>query len=98
VTVGILRLGCHEVVVPGRRRAAHQSGICRRLPGRQAERFGMDPAVVLRQDLGEAARPVRDSTAADLAARNRKRVTVTGKRRELDLLIASMMPARRRRC
>ena len=32
----------------------------------------MDPAVVLGQDLGDAARPVRNGTAADLAARNRK--------------------------
>jgi hypothetical protein len=54
----------------------------------------MDPAVVLGQDLGEAARPVRNGTAADLAARNRKPGNNTGKRREADLLIASMMPAR----
>ena len=43
-----------------------------RLPGRQAECFGMDPAVVLSQDLAEAAGPARDGAAADLAARNRK--------------------------
>jgi len=53
-------------------RGGISAGICGRLPGRRAERFGMHPAVVLGQDLGEAARPVRDSTAADLAARNRK--------------------------
>jgi hypothetical protein len=47
-------------------------GLRGRLPGRQAERFGMDPAVVLGQDLAEAARPVRDGAAADLAARDRK--------------------------
>jgi len=46
-------------------------GLRGRLPGRQAERFGMGPAVVLGQDLVEAARPVRDGTAADLAARDR---------------------------
>jgi hypothetical protein len=58
----------------------------------------MDPAVVLGQDLAEAARPVRDGAAADLAARDRKTgngYTVTGKRRELDLLIACMMPVQR---
>jgi hypothetical protein len=32
----------------------------------------MDPAVMLGEDLAEAARPVRDGTAADLAARDRK--------------------------
>ena len=44
------------------------------LPGRGAERFGMGwaRAVVLRQDLGEAAGPVRDGAAADLAARDRQ--------------------------
>src|SRR6266568_8214227 len=39
-----------------------------RLPRRQAERFGMDPTVMLGQDLAEAARTVRDGAAADLAA------------------------------
>ena len=47
-------------------------GLCERLPGRQAERFGMGPAVVLGQNLAEAAGPVRDGAAADLAAGNRK--------------------------
>ena len=43
-----------------------------RLPGRDAERFGVGPAVVFGQDLAEAAGPVGDGAAADLAARDRK--------------------------
>ena len=65
-----------------------------RLPGRQAECFGMDPAVVLSQDLAEAAGPgatVRRQIWQRVIGRW---VTVTGKRRELYLLIASMMPVR----
>jgi hypothetical protein len=42
------------------------------LPRGEAKRFGMGPAVVLGQDLAEAAGPVGDGTAADLAARDRK--------------------------
>jgi hypothetical protein len=38
----------------------------------EAERFGMGPAVVLGQDLTEAARPVGNGLTADLAARHRK--------------------------
>ena len=55
----------------------------------------MDPAVMPGQDFAEAARAVRDGTAADLAARNRKMGNGHGKRRELDLLITSMMPVQR---
>jgi hypothetical protein len=44
----------------------------RRLPGRDAEGFGMGPAVVLGQDLAEVAGPVRNGAVADLAARDRK--------------------------
>ena len=97
---GILGVGCHEVVVRADdARGRISAGFCGRLPGRQAERFGMDPAVVPGQDLGKAAGPVRDGAAADMAARDRQLgdghwETVTGKRRELDLLIASMMPVR----
>jgi hypothetical protein len=40
---------------------------CGGLPGRDAERFGMGPAVVLGQDLTEAAGPVRHGALADLA-------------------------------
>ena len=47
-------------------------GLRERLPGRQAERFRMGPAVVLGQDLAEAAGSVRDCATADLAAGNRK--------------------------
>ena len=43
-----------------------------RLPGREAECFGMGPAVVLGQDLAEAARPVGNGLTADLAACYRK--------------------------
>ena len=42
------------------------------LPGGQAERFGMGPAVVLGQGLAEAAGPVRHGAAADLAAGERQ--------------------------
>jgi hypothetical protein len=56
----------------GCRTARFVPGLRRRLPGRQAERFGMDPMVMLGQDLAEAARSVGDRAAADLAARDRK--------------------------
>jgi hypothetical protein len=42
------------------------------LLGRDAKRFGMGPAVVLGQDLAEAAGPVRDGAAADLATGDRQ--------------------------
>ena len=41
---------------------------CRGLPGRDAERFGMGPAVVLGQDLAKAAGAVRHGAVADFAA------------------------------
>ncbi len=44
----------------------------RRLLGREAERFGMGPAVVLGQDLTEAAGPVRDGAVADVATGDRQ--------------------------
>ncbi len=47
-------------------------GLRDRLPARQAERFGMGPAVVFGQDLAEVAWPVRDGAAADLAAGDRE--------------------------
>jgi hypothetical protein len=47
----------------------------------------MGPAVVLGQDLTEAAEPVRHGPVADLATGAGSWVTVTGKRREGDLLI-----------
>ena len=50
------------------RRRVGGAGVWDRLPGRRAERFGMGPAVVLGQDLAEAARPVGNGLAADLAA------------------------------
>jgi hypothetical protein len=44
----------------------------RALLGRDAERFGMGPAVVLGQDLTEVAGPVGHSATADLAAGDRQ--------------------------
>jgi hypothetical protein len=52
-----------------------------------AECFGMGPAVVLGQDLTEAAGPLRHGAVADLAAVTGSWVTVTGKRRGDDLII-----------
>jgi len=43
-----------------------------RLPGRDAERFGMGLAVMLGQDLTKAAGPVRHGAVADLATRDRQ--------------------------
>jgi hypothetical protein len=43
-----------------------------RLPGRNSERFGMDPAVVLGQHLADVTGPVSDGAVADLAAGDRK--------------------------
>jgi hypothetical protein len=43
-----------------------------RLPGRDAERFGMGPAVVPGQDLAEVPGLVGDGVVADLAAGDRK--------------------------
>jgi hypothetical protein len=42
------------------------------LPGQDAKRAGMGPAVVLGQDLAEAAGPIGDRAVADLAACDRK--------------------------
>ena len=42
------------------------------LPGRDSERFGVGPAVVLGQDLADLPWPVRDGAVADMAARDRK--------------------------
>jgi len=42
------------------------------LPGGEAKRFRMGAAVVLGQDVAEAARPVGNGLAADLAACHRK--------------------------
>jgi hypothetical protein len=72
-------------------------GIRGQLPGRQAERFRMGPAVVLGQDLAEAAGPVRDGAAANLAARDRK--TGNGHRETAGIGLAHRLhvasPARR---
>jgi hypothetical protein len=45
---------------------------CGGLLGKDAERFGMGPAVVLGQDRAEAAGPVRHGAMADLAAGDRQ--------------------------
>ena len=47
-------------------------GLRDQLSGCEVERFGMDPAVVLGQDLREGAWPVRDGAVADLASGDRK--------------------------
>jgi hypothetical protein len=48
------------------------AGSLRSLLGREAERFGVGPAVVLGQDLTEAAGPVSDGAVADLATGDRQ--------------------------
>jgi hypothetical protein len=74
VTAGALR-PAHKVIRDsfagdGIRRAlrAARGG----LPGRDAERLGMGPAVVLSKDLTEPARPVRHGAPANLAAGDRQ--------------------------
>ena len=90
VTAGALPPGSSKVV---RGQSGAGDGTCgvtrqlRRLLGRDAERFGIGPAVVPGHDLTEAAGPVRHGALADLAAVTGSRVTVTGKRREGGLLI-----------
>ena len=48
------------------------AGLRNRLPGCDVKRFGMGPAVVPGQDLGEGAGPVSDGVVADLAAGDRE--------------------------
>jgi hypothetical protein len=73
VTAAFSGSACHEVAPgPATPAADLVPGFCGRLPGRQAERFGMSAAVVPSQDLGETAGPVREGAAADLAARDRQ--------------------------
>ena len=73
----------------GRRRRylRGNAGSLRGLLGRETERFGMGPAVVLSEDLTEAAGPVRDGAWQIWQRVTGSWVTVTGKRREGDLLI-----------
>ena len=72
VTAGVLQPGAWQGVSgPATRRRRYVRGLRDRLPGCDAEDFGMSPAVVLRQDLTEVARPVRDGAVADLAAGDR---------------------------
>jgi hypothetical protein len=70
VTVPDLTEG--KVVLGRPASAAVSAGIRDRLPGREVERFGMGPAVVLGEDLSEGTGPVRDGAVADLAAGDRK--------------------------
>jgi hypothetical protein len=70
-----------------RRYLRGNAGSLRRLLGREAERFGMGPAVVLGQDLTEAAGPVRDGAVADLAMGDRQLGNGHREGREGDLLI-----------
>jgi hypothetical protein len=75
VTAGALRPGSRKVVRGNRHRRRYlrgNAGSLRRLPGRDAERFGMGPAVVPGQDLAEAAGPVRDGAVTDLATGDRQ--------------------------
>ena len=69
---GALPLGSCKVVRGQSASATVPAGSLRRLLGREAERFGMGPAVVLGQDLTEAAGPVRDGAVADLATGDRQ--------------------------
>jgi hypothetical protein len=64
------------------------------LPGRDAERFRMGPAVVLGQDIAEAPGPVCDGAVADLAAGDWQLDDGHRERRGGNLLIAFMVPAR----
>ena len=75
MTAGALRPGSRKVIRDsfagdGIRRALRAAR--GRLPGRDAERFGMGPAVVPGQDLTEAAGPVRGGAVADLATGDRQ--------------------------
>src|SRR5215831_9563927 len=63
VTSGVLRPPLRQRRSRAYKRPPH---ICR-VPGREAGRFGMGPAVAPGQDLAEVAGPARDG-AADLAA------------------------------
>jgi hypothetical protein len=63
-------------LVPSRQRPAaawaYGAGPPDLLAGREAEGFGVGPAVVLGQDLAEVAGLVRDGAVADLTARERE--------------------------
>ena len=62
--------GSCKVVGRNRRQVTVPAGRCGqagRLLGRDTERFGMGPAVVLVQDLAKTAGPVRHGAVADLA-------------------------------
>ena len=75
VTAGTLLPGSYKVT-RGQSAAttvtARNASSARRLLGREAERFGMGTAVVLGQNLTEAAGPVRDGAVADLATGDRQ--------------------------
>jgi len=75
VTAGALPPGLCEAFRGNRHRRRYlrgNAGSLRRLLGRYAERSGMGPAVVLGQDLAQAAGPTRDGAVADLATGDRQ--------------------------
>jgi hypothetical protein len=69
VTAGALLPGSYKVTLgqSAPTVTARNASSARRLLGREAERFWMGTAVVLGQNLTEAAGPVRDGAVADLA-------------------------------
>jgi len=67
-----LAQGCPGAIGAGDGTCGLMRAACGRLLGREAERFGMGPAVVPGQDLTEAAGSVRDGAVADLAAGDRQ--------------------------
>src|SRR5258708_34198661 len=75
VTAGVLRLSPaarSSRAYRGPRLHERIGGSPGSLPGRDAERFGVSPAVVLGQHLTEVAGPVGDGAVADLTARDRE--------------------------
>jgi hypothetical protein len=61
-----------RLAVGGDNCAVEPPGVRDWLPGCELERFGMGPAVVLGQDLGEVTGPVGHGAVADLAAGDRQ--------------------------
>ena len=60
------------LIHPWRLRPQGMAGLQDRLAGRQAERFGVGPAVVLGEHFADGAWPVCDGAVANLAARDWK--------------------------
>jgi hypothetical protein len=68
----VSQAGLVPVVALAQRAGLASLGACTGLLRRDAEHFGMGPAVVLGQDLTEAAGPVRHGAVADLATGDRQ--------------------------